>query len=333
MNVIIPMAGMGTRLRPHTLKTPKPLIKILGKPIVERLVTDIKDLIGEEISEVGFVVGNFGKEIENDLISIAERVGAKGKIFYQEEALGTAHAVYCAKNLLKGKTIIAFADTLFEAEFKIDTRFDASIWVKEVEDPSAFGVVKTNDKGLITEFVEKPKSKISNKAIIGIYYFKKGELLKEEIEVLIKNDIKVGKEYQLTTALERLKDQGLKFCASTVNEWLDFGNKESVVISNKKLLELGKDRGYKNKKTLINSIIIEPCYIGNDVKIENSIVGPFVSIGDNSEIINSRIENSLIQEYSVLERLNIANSMIGNYVEISTDIQEINVGDYSIIKL
>jgi len=168
MNLVIPMAGMGKRLRPHTLTTPKPLIPIAGKPIVQRLVEDIAKVTPDKIEKIGFVIGDFGPEVETQLKGIADSVGAEGHIFYQEEALGTAHAVDCAKDILTGKVSVAFADTLFRAEFTLDTDQDGIIWVKEIKDPSAFGVVKENEDGIITEFIEKPKVPVSNKAIIGI---------------------------------------------------------------------------------------------------------------------------------------------------------------------
>ena len=164
MNIIIPMAGMGKRMRPHTLTTPKPLLPIAGKPIVQRLVEDIAKVVNGPLEEVAFVIGeNFGAEVEQNLLAIAESLGAKGSINYQKEALGTAHAVYSAAQALKNEVIVAFADTLFRADFEMDTNVDGTIWVQEVEDPRAFGVVKVNDEGHITDFVEKNESGVNNR--------------------------------------------------------------------------------------------------------------------------------------------------------------------------
>ena len=184
------MAGRGSRLRPHTLTIPKPLIPIAGKPIVQRLVEDISNVCKEKVDEIAFIIGDFGKEVETNLISIAESLGAKGSIYFQEEALGTAHAILCAKESLKGNIVVAFADTLFKADFKLDNSSDGIIWVKQIENPSAFGVVKLNSADEIIDFVEKPDTYVSNLAIIGIYYFKSGEQLCNELEYLIDNDIK-----------------------------------------------------------------------------------------------------------------------------------------------
>jgi glucose-1-phosphate thymidylyltransferase len=171
MKIIIPMAGAGKRLRPHTITTPKPLIPIAGKPIVQRIVEDIAKVCTEKITEIAFVAGDFGRETESQLMDIAEKVGAKGKLYFQKSPLGTAHAILCAEKSLTGKTIVAFADTLFTADFRLDTRHDGIIWVQKVKDPSSFGVVKVNTRKIITEFVEKPKKFVSDLAIIGIYYF------------------------------------------------------------------------------------------------------------------------------------------------------------------
>ncbi|MFQ3575583.1 MAG: nucleotidyltransferase family protein, partial [Cytophagales bacterium] len=167
MKIIIPMAGMGKRMRPHTLTVPKPLVPIAGKAIVHRLVEDIVKVCGEPVEEVAFIIGNFGKEVEDRLIGIASQVGAKGSIYYQHEALGTAHAIYCAEKSLSGKVVVAFADTLFKADFKLDSSEEGIIWVQKVEDPRPFGVVKIGNDGSITDFVEKPENFVSDLAIIG----------------------------------------------------------------------------------------------------------------------------------------------------------------------
>lgn len=208
MKVIVPMAGRGSRLRPHTLTVPKPLVPVGGKPIVHRLVEDIAAVCSEPIEEIAFVIGDFGAEVEAELIDVAAKLGAKGSIHYQEKPLGTAHAVLCAKEKLEGPVVVAFADTLFRADFKIDPTDDGILWVKQIEDPSAFGVVKLNSNGEIIDFVEKPQTYVSDLAMIGIYYFKEGEALRTELEYLIDNDVIKSGEYQLPDALRRLTEKG-----------------------------------------------------------------------------------------------------------------------------
>lgn len=231
------MAGIGKRMRPHTLTTPKPLLPVAGKPMVQHLVEDISATIKGEIEEIGFVIGHFGKEAESHLLGVAKKLGAKGKIFYQDEALGTAHAVMCASELLAGNVVVAFADTLFRGEFTVDTSHEGIIWVQKVEDPKPFGVVKLNEQNFITDFIEKPHEFVSDLAIIGIYYFKDGGYLKREIQYLLDNDIKEKGEYQLTNVLENMKQKGTKFSVAQVSEWLDCGSKDNMLFTNKRLLE------------------------------------------------------------------------------------------------
>ncbi len=327
------MAGRGSRLRPHTLTVPKPLIPIAGKPIVQRLVEDIAKVAGEKIEEVAFIIGDFGPDIEKSLIQVAERLGAKGSIYYQEDPLGTAHAIKCAEESMQGDVVVAFADTLFRADFKLDKNSDGVIWVKKVEDPSAFGVVKLDDYGFITDFIEKPQNFVSDLAIIGIYYFNSAEKLMNEINYIMENDIKQGGEYQLTTALENLRSKGAKFSLGKVDDWMDCGNKNATVETNGKILEYEKEEmgKYPASANIENSLIIQPCFIGENVQISNSKIGPGVSLGNNTIIINSNIDNSLIQENTVIDHGNLSNSMIGNSAQYFGVAREISLGDYSVL--
>lgn len=333
MNIIIPMAGMGKRLRPHTLTMPKPLIPVGGKPIVQRLVEDITKVCGEQITEIAFIISPlFGKETEKNLINIAASQGANGVIYYQEEALGTAHAVMCAAPALTGKTVVAFADTLFKADFVMDTNSDGAIWVQKIDDPRQFGVVKLSKEGFITDFVEKPQEFVSDLAIIGIYYFKDGEYLKKEIQYLLDNNIKDKGEFQLTNALENMKNKGTKFVPGKVTEWLDCGNKEATVYTNQRVLEY--DKGKSNLRAasakIENSVIIEPCFIGENVVLKNSIIGPHVSLGANTSVNDTIIKNSIVQQNSKIDSANLQDSMIGNYVEINGITADLNLGDHTI---
>jgi len=333
MKIIIPMAGMGKRMRPHTLTVPKPLIPVAGKPMVQRLVEDIAKVCTTKIDEIGFIIGKFGAEAEANLIKIAENVGAKGKIYYQEEALGTAHAILCAKELLDGKIIVAFADTLFRADFKLSEENDGTIWVQKVEDPKAFGVVKINSDNVITDFIEKPQEFVSDLAIIGIYYFKDGANLRSEMQYLIDNDLKEKGEYQLTNALENMKAKGVKFSPGAINEWLDCGNKDATVYTNKRMLEINSnEKLVADSAKIENSTIIAPSFIGENVVIKNSIVGPHASIGANSKIDNSIIKNSIVQSNAKVNGVVIDNSMIGNFAEVNGKSKEYSVGDYNVLE-
>ncbi|TXC85296.1 sugar phosphate nucleotidyltransferase [Luteibaculum oceani] len=333
MKIIVPMAGRGSRLRPHTLTVPKPLIPIAGKPIVQRLVEDIAGVCAEKITEIAFIIGDFGKEVEEKLIGVAESLGAKGSIYYQDQPLGTAHAIMCAADSLDGPVIVAFADTLFKADFKLDSDSDGIIWVNKVDNPSAFGVVNLDQDGVIREFVEKPETFVSDLAIIGIYFFKDGAYLKSELQYLLDNDIKDRGEYQITDALENMKKKGTKFKPGKVDHWLDCGNKDVTVATNEQYLEFIKDQKLIDSSVSTkNSVIIEPCYIAPGVSIENSVVGPHVSIGANTKIINSVIRKSIIQENALIENKTLSNSMVGNHAKIHGREEDLSVGDYNVIK-
>jgi glucose-1-phosphate thymidylyltransferase len=333
MNIIIPMAGLGKRLRPHTLTTAKPLLPIAGKPIVHRLVEDIARVCPEKINYIGFIVNpSFGKQVEEDLKMVAKAVGAEGRIYYQDQALGISHALLFAKELFNGKVIVAFADTLFKADFRLDTTLDGTIWVQKVSNPSQFGVVKLNDIGEITELIEKPSTFVSDLAIIGIYFFKDGEKLREEMQHLIDHNIKEKGEFQFTTALENMKKKGAIFVPGEVEEWLDCGNKDNMVQTNQRYLEIIKDQKLVSEKAkIINSILIPPVFIGDNVVIENSIIGPYVSISEGTTVVDSRISNSIIQKHSQLKKGILDNSLLGNFVNFKGNSAELDLGDYSTI--
>lgn len=332
MRIVIPMAGMGKRMRPHTLVTPKPLIEFAGKPMVHHIVEELARTFSEPIEEIAFVVGRFGKSAEESLIKVAEKVGSKGSIYYQDEALGTAHAILCAAPSLSGPVIIAFADTLFKADFTLDKSKDGVIWVQKVEDPRPFGVVKLDNEGYITDFVEKPQEFVSDLAIIGIYFFKDGENLKKELQYLIDNDLKEKGEYQITNALENMKQKGVKFAAEQVKEWLDCGNKDATLATHARWLEVTPDTASIHSSVeLHNSHVITPCYIGKNVKLRNTVVGPYVSIEEGSEMENCVIRNCIVQKNSKIKNSVLYNSMIGSFVVYHGNPKALSLGDYSTI--
>jgi glucose-1-phosphate thymidylyltransferase len=330
MRIIIPMAGRGTRLRPHTLTIPKPLIPVAGKPIIQRLVEDLAASYKEEIEEIAYIVGDFGPDIELELVRIAENLGARARIYQQEKALGVGHAIACASESMEGKCMIAFADTLFKADFTFDAGEDGVIWTQKVEDPSSFGVVKLDAEGYITEFVEKPVEFVSDLAIVGIYYFREGERLRAALKHIIDNDIKEKNEYQLTTALEFLKNDGLRFRTGEIIEWLDCGNKDNILHSNARMLELNRDTDLvAASATIENSVIVPPCFVGENAVVRNAVIGPYVSVGHHSVVENVVITASIIQNSSHIKNALLHNSMIGNSSRFSGSLDELNLGDYS----
>ncbi len=333
------MAGRGSRLRPHSLTVPKPLIPVAGQPIVHRLVKDIVKVLNQPIEEIAFVLGDaawFGDDVVKSLEALATGLGAKVSIYRQDQPLGTGHAIMCAKESLSGPAVIAYADTLIRADFNLDPEADAVIWVKQVDKPEAYGVVKLNENKEIVELVEKPEQFVSDLAVIGIYYFKEVSALKDELQKVLDNNIINGGEYQINDGIKGMMANGKTFKTGEVSEWMDCGNKAVTLETNQRMLDFLKADGeeqliadsVKNK----NSTIIEPCYIGENVILKNATVGPHVSIGNNCVIEDSTIKYSLIQNETTIKNANLDEAMIGNHVKYDGKFTKISIGDYSILE-
>ena len=338
MKIIVPMAGRGSRLRPHTLTVPKPLIPVAGKPIVHRLVSDIAQVLGEPIEEVAFILGDpafFGDDVVRSLEKLAEQLGAKASIYRQLEPKGTGHAIMCAEPSLSGPAVIAYADTLIRADFDLDKAADSVIWTKKVDNPEAYGVVNLNEKDQIVELVEKPETFVSDQAVIGIYYFKEVGVLRNELQFVLENNIINGGEYQINDGIKRMMADGKVFVTGKVDEWMDCGNKNVTIETNQRMLGFLQD----DNEVLIaesvkteNANIVEPCFIGADVVLKNTTVGPYVSIGAGTVIENSTVKNSLIQSNSIIKNANLDNAMIGNHVRYDGNFETISIGDYSVLE-
>ena len=328
MNLIIPMAGRGTRLRPQTLTTPKPLIEIAGTTIIQRIVDLVAKESSEKINNIGFILEKKDVDVEKMLQQVSRKNNLSHRVFYQGSPQGTAHAIYSAKELLVGPVLIVFADTIFETKLDFPSNSDGCIFVKEVEDPSSYGVVKTNSKGDITDFIEKPTSQISNLAIVGIYFFKNGQNLLNEIKYILDEKIIEKGEYQLTTALENLKNKNLKFIPHKIDKWLDFGTPQTLLSSHQELLKT-QPLQYQD---FTNTIIKPPCFIDTGVVIKDSQIGPNVSIGKDTVIESSVISETIIQSNCAISGAYLKNSIIGKHVEYTPNATELNIGDYSKLK-
>ena len=332
------MAGRGSRLRPHTLTVPKPLIPVAGKPIVHRLVLDIAKVLGEPIEEVAFILGDpafFGEDVVESLMELAGELGAKGSIYRQDQPLGTGHAIMSAADSLSGPAVIAYADSLIRADLKLDKEADSVIWVKQVDKPEDYGVVKLGAHGTIVELVEKPKEFISDLAVIGIYYFKDVGVLKAELQQVLDRNITRGGEYQINDGIKAMMEKGMKFVPGKVEHWMDCGNKEIAVETNQQMLGFLEGEGemlMSDSVQMDNANIIPPCFIGENVKLRNSTVGPYVSIGDNTLLENSTVKNSIIQADSKIYNANLDHAMIGNHVHFNGKFESISLGDYSVLK-
>ena len=330
------MAGRGSRLRPHSLTVPKPLIPVAGQPIVHRLVKDIVKVLNQPVEEIAFILGDpawFGDDVVNSLTALAEGLGAKASIYRQDQPLGTGHAIMCAKESLSGPAVIAYADTLIRASFNLDPKADAVIWTKKVANPEAYGVVKLNEQEHIVELVEKPESFVSNQAVIGIYYFKDVEDLKGELQNVLDQNIIHGGEYQINDGIKGMMAKGKVFKTGTVDEWMDCGNKNVTLDTNTKMLGFIKSDGEEtmiaDSVVLENSKIIEPCMIGENVVLKNTTVGPNVSIGKDCVLENVEINHSLIQNNSQIKNAKLTEAMIGNHVKYNGEFTKISIGDYT----
>ncbi|MBR9913503.1 MAG: nucleotidyltransferase [Algicola sp.] len=339
MKIIVPMAGRGSRLRPHSLTVPKPLIPVAGQPIVHRLVKDIAKVLKQPIDEIAFVLGDpawFGDDVVESLESLAKSLGAKPSIYRQDQPLGTGHAIMCAEPSLSGPAVVAYADTLIRAEFDLDANADSVIWTKKVANPEAYGVVKLNEKDEIIELVEKPETFVSDQAVIGIYYFKDVSVLKQKLQEVLDEHIMNGGEYQINDGIKRMMAEGKVFKTGTVDEWMDCGNKNVTLDTNTKMLHFlkadGDEQLIANSVKNTNSTIIEPCFIGENVVLNNATVGPNVSIGNNCVIENTTVKNSLIQNETIIKNAILDDAMIGNHVKYNGDFKAVSIGDYSVLE-
>lgn len=331
MKLIIPMAGRGTRLRPHSLTTPKPLLPVAGPMLIERIAYSFATSLDRKITDMAFVLGDFGKEIERQLAEMAIRFGAKPAFYYQREALGTAHAVNCAAPSLTGEVIVAFADTLFRMDGPVDLEgADSVVWLKKVDDPSRFGVAVLENNH-ITRFVEKPEEPISDQAIIGVYYFRDGERLQRELQYLMDHDIRGHKnEFDLTDAIDRLLRDNAVFRAAGVDEWLDFGTIPAWLSSTASVLDRQEPQDYRQDE-YPGTRIIPPCYIGKNARISNSIIGPYASIGENCRITDSEISRSIIRDHAAINHSQLDSSTVGVAATIHSCRQEVHIGDHAAI--
>lgn len=324
MKVVIPVAGEGRRLRPHTNTVPKPLLEVAGKPILTHIMDPLLSL---DIDEVIFVIGYLGGQIKE---YVSENYSFKSSFVNQDKLLGLGYAVSLAlDNIEKSDVLIILGDTIAECDLAVfTTKSDYVLGVKQVDDPKRFGIadVDIND-GIVTKLVEKPKDPPGNLALIGLYYFKEIALLKSELAKLIESDKKTSGEIQLTDALQGMIECGTKFRASEVESWHDCGKKETILKSNKHFLKSVHFSGsYDGSK------IVPPVHISETAEIRKSTIGPNVSIARSVSISDSVIENSIIGENSSVKNADIKDSLIGKSVLINNYKGTLNLGDNSIIE-
>ncbi len=326
MNVIIPLAGFGSRLRPHTFTKPKPLITVAGKPVLGHI---LDKLVAARVTDISFIVGYLGDQIEQYVTG--EYPDIHGRYLEQRELNGQAPAVLLARETVSGPTFIVFVDTIAEADLgKLDDESaDGVIYVKEVEDPRRFGVVQIDSQGFITRFIEKPSDMDNKLVVIGMYYVKDAGLLMACCEELMQRDIRTKGEYFLADAFNLMIARGAKLRIETVDVWLDCGKPETVLETNRYLLAHGHDNSAQcqNNKT----VIVPPVFIHPSARIENSVIGPNTSIGENCQIINSLIRESIVDTGAFVSDHVLANSLIGRDAVLTGRPRRFNVGDSSVV--
>ena len=331
MKLIIPMAGRGKRLRPHSHVTPKPLLAVKGVSMVERIVDTFNHVLPHHLDEGIFVLGpDFGAEVRRQLTDICRRHAMQAHFVVQEEALGTAHAVAVTEAHLQGEGIVVYADTVFEMDPGVRLEgADVIAWIKEVDDPSRFGVaVREGDR--IVAFVEKPQELISKEALIGIYYVKELTQLQQAIDHLFERDIRgKGGEFYLTDAFDRMLKDGLVFKTASVNAWLDCGTLTALMDTTRHLLD--GEPHTPSSGTVENSVLIDPVYIGAGATVTNSVVGPYVSIENNAVITNAIIRDSIVFEGAHVENAVLKDSFIGAEATVNPTVPSFNIGDHAMV--
>ncbi len=333
MKLVIPMAGRGTRLRPHTHVTPKPLLPVVGIPMVERIVNTFIEVLPRPITEAVFVLGDFPPEVNQALTAICERHGMRASFVRQDQALGTGHAIHCARDYLDGEVVTVFADTLFIVDGPASLEgSDIVAWVKHVEDPSRFGVA-VRDGDRITALVEKPAELVSNEALIGIYYVRDGNELRNSIQQLMDDDITGhGGEYQLTDAFDILLKKGLVFKTAGVSEWLDCGTIKAFMETSFHILATYYDAAQQAGLVGVeNSRLIQPVFIAPGATVHDSTVGPNVVVESGASISRSTVSNSIIFSGSRVEASDLSGSMVGHHASVYGATGRLNIGDHSSI--
>ena len=325
MKVIIPLAGKGTRLRPHTHVTPKPMLKIAGKPVMDYILDDLEKLGG--IDQIIYITGHLKEKVEEHV-----RGAYKFDSVFIEQKVqdGTAGAVELAKPYVHEPVLIIFVDTIFDADLSVINRTDADgiIWVKEVEDYQRFGVVVTDASGNMTKIVEKPSTPISKRANIGLYFIRNWKLLFEGIEHTLKQPANKG-EFYLSDAFQYMIDKGAKIKVIDVEGWYDAGKLDTLLETNQIILEHGAaTNGVKGE----GSTIIEPVYVEEGVTITNSRVGPNVSIGQGTVVDGCELRDTIIGSKSTVKNARLSSSMLGDSVVVENVSGELTVGDHSEIR-
>lgn len=330
LKIAIPMAGLGTRMRPHTWSKPKPLIALAGRTVLDYVLNQFASLADPTNVEYIFIVGpNQGKLIQEHM----HQAHPEKVVHYvvQEQMRGQSDALYLAREYLNGPVLMTFSDTLIETDlnFLKDTQEDAIAWVKEVPDPRRFGVAQLNPSGEVTHLVEKPKKPVSNLAVVGFYYFRQGEQLIAAIAEQMRRNQSLNDEFFLTDALNVLLENGARMTTRSVETWLDAGVPEALLETNRYLLEHGYDNSAEAARQYPSATIIPPVFIHPSAKVEASVVGPHVSLGEDADLKGVVVQNSILEDGAQVHNMVLENSLLGRNVVLHGQVLRLNLGDQS----
>lgn len=324
MKVVMPMAGLGTRLRPHTYSKAKPLLPVAGKPILAHLLDRLQGL---DVEEYVFIVGHLGEQIEK---YVEANYDLPARFVLQAEPLGQAHALHLSREYIDSPFLLIFVDTIFEADLaRIDeVTSDGLVFVKEVDDPRRFGIALLEGDRVV-RFIEKPEEPLSNLALVGMYYVVNWSLLMGCVETLLEEGIQTKGEYYIADAFQLMVDRGAKLEVVTVDVWQDCGKPETLLATNRYLLEKGERQEVKAE----NSVIIPPVYIAESVTIRGSVVGPYVSAAEGCVIIDSIVKDSIIDEGAYIEDATLEGSLIGANAQVKGKFKRLDIAASSRVDL
>jgi len=325
MKIVIPLAGFGKRLRPHTFTKPKPLINVAGKPVLGHVLDTFNKL--DNVEEIIFIVGHLGEQIEDYVAK--EYPGLRAHYYEQTELNGQSTAIYLAREHLVGPMLMVFVDTIIATDFSVlkHEAADAVAWVKAVEDPRRFGVAEVGADGRVTRLIEKPADVRNNLVVVGCYYFKQGERLMAAIEEQIQRDIRTQGEYFLADAVNLMLQGGLNMRVQPVEIWQDCGKTETVLETNRYLLDHGHDNSAQVHTH--GFVVVPPVNIHPTAVVKASILGPHATVAANCRIENSIIRDSIVDEEAVVQGALLAGSLIGRSAKVAGRFRAFNVGEAS----
>jgi glucose-1-phosphate thymidylyltransferase len=326
VHVIIPAAGFGTRLRPHTWSKPKPLVSVAGKPILGHVLDSIVPLHPEKVV---FITGYLGDQIRE---YVEGQYTFPCSLVHQDEMRGQAHAIQLAREEVRGPVLIAFADTIFATDLSIleETNADGVIFVKEVDKPQAFGIVEL-DGGRIRRIIEKPDNPPTNLAVAGVYYFRDAARLLAAIDAIMAAGTQTKGEFYLTDAIQVMIDDGARIEAATMDLWLDCGRPETLLETNRVLL--ARMDGHMTAPQYAGSVIIPPVVIAPSAHIRSAVVGPNASVGENVTITDAIVRDVILNHDSEIANVMLMNSIVGAGTVVSGDFHSVNIGDSSEVNL